>query len=151
MATMVAQPYVSYIPVMTGGVGHDELHRFYKNHFIPKTPKDTKLTPVSRTIGADRIVDEMLFCFTHDEEIDWMLPGIAPTGKYVEVPLVAIVNFRGDKLYHEHIYWDQASVLVQIGALDATGLPVAGKDAATKLIDETQPSNTLMGGWKESA
>ena len=151
MATMVAQPYVNHIPVMTGGVGHDELHRFYKNHFIPKTPKDTKLTPVSRTIGADRVVDEMLFCFTHDEEIDWMLPGIAPTGKYVEVPLVAIVNFRGDKLYHEHIYWDQASVLVQIGALDATGLPVAGKDVATKLIDETQPSNTLMGRWKESA
>ena len=100
--------------------------RFYQHHFVNGNPADTKLVPVSRTIGADRVVDEMLFCFTHDLEIDWMLPGVAPTGKYVEVPLVAIVCFRGNKLYHEHIYWDQATVLVQIGALEANGLPVAG-------------------------
>ena len=117
---MVAQPYVNHIPVMTGGVGHDDLLRFYKHHFIPKTPADTRLVPISRTIGADRVVDEMLFCFTHDIEIDWMLPGVAPTGRYVEIPLVAIVRFRGDKLYNEHIYWDQASVLAQIGLLDPT-------------------------------
>ena len=119
MRTMVAQPYVNHIPTMTGGVGHDQLKRFYKYHFIPTTPKDTKLIPISRTIGAGIVVDEMLFCFTHDIEIDWMLPGIAPTGKYVEIPLVAIVSFRGDKLYNEHIYWDQASVLVQVGLLKA--------------------------------
>jgi carboxymethylenebutenolidase len=150
MATMVPAPYVNHIPTMTGGVGHDNLKRFYANHFIPKTPKDTKLIPISRTIGADRVVDEMLFCFTHDIEIDWMLPGLAPTGKYVEIPLVAIVNFRGDKLYHEHIYWDQASVLVQIGALDASHLPVAGVETAKKLIDEKRPSNSLMRRWSES-
>lgn len=150
MKTMVAEPYVNHIPTMTGGVGHKLLKRFYKHHFIPKTPKDTKLIPISRTIGADRLVDEMLFCFTHDIEIDWMLPGIAPTGKYVEIPLVAIVNFRGDKLYHEHIYWDQASVLVQIGALDPKGLPVAGVETARKLVDETLPSNTLMKNWSSS-
>ena len=137
--------------MLTGGVGYAELHRFYKNHFIPKTPKDTRLVPVSRTVGADRVIDEMLFCFTHDEEIDWMLPGVAPTGKYVEIPLVAIVNFRGDKLYHEHIYWDQASVLVQIGLLDPAGLPVAGRASAAKLVDESQPSNELMARWTESA
>lgn len=91
MGTMVAEPYVNHIPIMTGGVGHSDLLRFYKNHFIPKTPKDTKLIPISRTIGSDRVVDEMLFCFTHDTEIDWMLPGIFPTGRYVEIPLVAIV------------------------------------------------------------
>ena len=108
------------------------LSRFYKYHFIPRTPQDTKLIPISRTIGADRVVDEMLFCFTHDIEIDWMLPGIAPTGRYVEIPLVAIVCFRGDKLYHEHIYWDQASVLVQIGKLDPKGLPIAGIETAQK-------------------
>ena len=147
---MVAQPYVNHIPTMTGGVGHDDLQRFYKYHFIPKTPKDTKLIPISRTIGADRVVDEMLFCFTHDIEIDWMLPGVAPTGKYVEIPLVAIVSFRGDKLYNEHIYWDQASVLVQIGLLKADGLPVAGVETARKLVDETLPSNTLMKRWSES-
>ncbi len=151
MATMVAEPYVNHIPTMTGGVGYADLHRFYQHHFIPKTPKDTKLVPISRTIGADRVVDEMLFCFTHDIEIDWMLPGIKPTGKYVEIPLVAIVNFRGDKLYHEHIYWDQASVLVQIGLLDAKLYPVAGAETAKKLLDETLPSNTLMRAWADSA
>ena len=151
MKTMVAQPYVNHIPTMTGGVGQKELHRFYQHHFIPKTPKDTKLIPISRTVGTDRIVDEMIFCFTHDIEIDWMLPGVPPTGKYVEVPLVAIVCFRGDKLYHEHIYWDQASVLVQIGKLDPKNLPVAGGETAQKALDETKPSNTLMKRWAESA
>ena len=151
MTTMVAQPYVNHIPTMTGGVGYRDLLRFYKNHFIPKTPQDTKLVPISRTIGSDRIVDEMLFCFTHDIEIDWMLPDVPPTGKYVEIPLVAIVRFRGDKLYNEHIYWDQASVLVQIGLLDPKKLPVAGVETAKKLVDETLPSNMLMARWSESA
>lgn len=150
MATMVGQPYVNHIPTMTGGVGHDHLKRFYKYHFIPKTPKDTTLIPISRTIGEGIVVDEMLFCFTHDIEIDWMLPGVAPTGRRVEIPLVAIVKFRGDKLYNEHIYWDQASVLVQIGVLDPAGLPVAGIETARKLVDENLPSNTLMGRWSES-
>jgi carboxymethylenebutenolidase len=95
-------------------------------------------------------VDEMLFCFTHTREIDWMLPGVAPTGKYVEVPLVAIVCFRGNKLYNEHIYWDQASVLVQIGKLDSAALPVAGIESARKLVDKTLPSNTLMSAWANS-
>jgi carboxymethylenebutenolidase len=151
MATMVAEPYVNHVPTMTGGVGHRDLARFYRHHFIPKTPTDTRLVPISRTIGADRVVDEMLFCFTHDIEIDWMLPGLAPTGKYVEIPLVAIICFRGGKLYNEHIYWDQASVLVQIGALDPAGLPVAGAATAKKLVDESLPSNTLMKRWSESA
>jgi len=151
MRTMVAEPYVNHIPVMTGGVGGDELARFYAHHFIPKCPADFKLTPISRTVGADRLVDEMLVSFTHDVEIDWMLPGVPPTGKHVEVPTVAIVNFRGDKLYHEHIYWDQASVLVQIGLLNPRGLPVAGVETAKKLVDETRPSNTLMKRWVESA
>ena len=151
MKTMVDNPYVNHIPTMTGGVGASELARFYQNHFVNANPADTKLVPVSRTIGADRLVDEMLFCFTHDREIDWMLPGVAPTGKYVEVALVAIVCFRGGKLYHEHIYWDQASVLAQIGLIDKNSLPVAGAESAKKLLDETQPSNTLMKRWVESA
>ena len=144
MATMVAQPYVNHIPTMTGGVGYQALHRFYSEHFVNANPPDTRLVPISRTVGATQVVDEMLFCFTHTCEIDWMLPGVPPSGKYVEVPLVAIVKFRGDKLYHEHIYWDQASVLVQVGALDPAGLPVAGIESPRKLLDETLPSNTLM-------
>ena len=151
MATMVPEPYVNHVPVMTGGVGQGDLARFYSNHFIPKCPADISMVPVSRTIGADRIVDEMIVSFTHDVEIDWMLPGVAPTGRRVEVPLVAIVGFRGDKLYHEHIYWDQASVLVQIGLLDTKGLPVAGAETAKKLLDETLPSNTLIKRWSSSA
>ncbi len=151
MATMVAEPYVNHIPTMTGGVGSEQLSRFYQWHFVDANPPDTKLIPLSRTVGTTSLVDEMLFCFTHTSEIDWMLPGVAPTGRYVEIPLVAIVNFRGDKLYHEHIYWDQASVLVQIGLLDPTGLPVAGIETAHKLVDETLPSNTLMASWSSSA
>ena len=150
MATMVTEPYVNHIPTMTGGVGAKQLSRFYQWHFVDANPEDTKLIPISRTVGATSLVDEMLFCFTHTREIDWMLPGVAPTGRYVEVPLVAIVNFRGDKLYHEHIYWDQASVLVQIGLLDPAGLPVAGAETAHKLVDETLPSNTLMAAWASS-
>jgi carboxymethylenebutenolidase len=144
MSTMVAEPYVNHIPTMTGGVGYKDLHHFYTNHFVNSNPPDTKLIPISRTVGAIQIVDEMLFCFTHTTEVDWMLPGVAPTGKYVEVPLIAIVKFRGDKLYHEHIYWDQASVLVQTGLLDPKLLPAAGIETARKLLDERLPSNTLM-------
>lgn len=150
MATMVAEPYVNHIPTMTGGVGHDHLKRFYRHHFCHGNPPDTKLVPLSRTVGATQVVDEMLFCFTHTTEVDWMLPGVAPTGKYVEIPLVAIINFRGDKLYHEHIYWDQASVLVQVGLLNPEGLPVAGIETARKLVDESLPSNTLMKRWETS-
>ncbi len=151
MATMVAEPYVNHIPTLTGGVGYKNLYRFYKNHFVDANPPDTKLIPISRTIGDTQIVDELLFCFTHDREIDWLVPGIAPTGRYVEIPFVAVVKFRGDKLYHEHIYWDQASVLVQLGVLDPAGLPVAGRETAAKLLDETLPSNELMGNWPSSA
>jgi len=144
MTTMVAQPYVNHVPTMTGGVGQEALHHFYATHFIPKLPADTKLIPVSRTIGDNRIVDELIFCFTHDREIDFLLPGVAPTHKYVEVPLVAIVTFEGDKIANEHIYWDQASVLVQIGLLDPMGLPVAGVETARKVLDRSQPSNQLI-------
>ena len=143
--TMVPDAYVNHIPVLTGGVGHEQLCEFYSRHFIPRMPPDTAIIPVSRTIGVDRLVDEMIFQFTHTIEMDWMLPGIAPTGKRVEVPLVVVVHFREGKLAHEHIYWDQASVLVQLGLLDPEILPVAGAQSAAKVLDPTLPSNTLIG------
>jgi carboxymethylenebutenolidase len=143
LATMVEDAYVNHIPVLTGGVGKAALRDFYAHHFIPKMPPDTTITQISRTVGADRIVDEMIFQFTHTLVMDWMLPGIAPTGRRVEVPLVAIVHIRDGKLAHEHIYWDQASVLVQIGLLDAATLPIAGVESARKVIDPTLPSNRL--------
>ena len=144
LATMVEDAYVNHIPVLTGGVGRDELREFYSKRFIPQMPPDTEMTPVSRTIGEDQLVDEMVFKFTHSIRMDWMLPGIAPTGKRVEVPLIAIVRFREGKLAHEHIYWDQASVLVQIGLLDASKLPVAGVESARKVLDPTLPANALI-------
>src|SRR5881275_3682813 len=144
LATMVEDAYVNHIPVLTGGVGRDELREFYSKRFIPHMPPDTEMTPVSRTIGEDQLVDEMVFKFTHTIPMDWMLPGIPATGKLVEVPLVAIVRFRDGKLAYEHIYWDQASVLVQIGLLDAEKLPVVGVEGARKVLDPTLPANALM-------
>lgn len=144
LKTMVADAYVNHVPVLTGGVGHEELRKFYSTRFIPQMPPDTAMTPVSRTIGTDRVVDEMVFEFTHTVAMDWMLPGIAPTGRHVRVPLVVIVNFRDGKLAHEHIYWDQASVLAQLGLIDATKLPVAGDESAAKVLDPRLPANRLM-------
>jgi carboxymethylenebutenolidase len=144
IATMVPDAYVNHIPVMTGGVGHADLRRFYATHFIPKMPPDHEMTLVSRTIGTDQLVDEMVTRFTHSIEMDWMLPGIAPTGRRVEVALVVIVRFRDGKLAHEHIYWDQASVLAQLGLIDAETLPVGGADSARKALDPSLPSNGLI-------
>ena len=144
LATMVDDAYVNHIPVLTGGVGKDALREFYSKHFIPQMPPDTEIVPVSRTIGTDQLVDEMIFQFTHTVRMDWMLPGVAPTGKRVEIPLVAIVRFRDNKLAHEHIYWDQASLLVQLGLLDPNTLPVAGIETARKVVDNSLPSNALM-------
>jgi carboxymethylenebutenolidase len=144
LATMVEDAYVNHIPVLTGGVGRGELREFYSKRFIPQMPPDTEMTPISRTIGEDQLVDEMVFKFTHSIQMDWMLPGVPPTGKHVEIPLVAIVRFRDGKLAHEHIYWDQASVLVQIGLIDPNKLPVAGVESARKVLDPTFPANVLM-------
>jgi carboxymethylenebutenolidase len=144
LATMVPDAYVNHVPVMTGGVGRDALRDFYSRLFIPQMPPDTAIVPVSRTIGTDRLVDEMVFRFTHTVEMEWMLPGVPPTGRHVEIPLVVVIHFRDGKLAHEHIYWDQASVLVQLGLLDASRLPVAGAETARKVMDPRQPSNELI-------
>ena len=144
LATMVEDAYVNHVPVMTGGSGKPELRQFYSAHFIPKMPPDLEMTLVSRTIGTHQLVEEMVLKFTHSIVIDWMLPGLAPTGRPVEVALVAIVRFRDGKLAHEHIYWDQASVLAQLGLIDPAGLPVAAADSARKVLDPSLPANELI-------
>ena len=144
LATMVEDSHVNHVPVMTGGVGREGLREFYSMRFISQMPPDVQIIPISRTIGSDQLVDEMVFKFTHTVRMDWMLPGIAPTGRPVEIPLVAIIRFRGDKVVHEHIYWDQASVLVQLGLLETGGLPVAGVETARKTMDPSLPSNALI-------
>jgi carboxymethylenebutenolidase len=133
LSTMVEDAYVNHVPVLTGGAGKAALRAFYSVDFIPRMPADTKLTPISRTVGEEQLVDEMIFSFTHTQEMPWMLPGIPPTNRYVEVALVAIVRFRDGKLAHEHIYWDQASVLKQIGLLTDPRLPVFGAESAHKV------------------
>ncbi|KIX06009.1 uncharacterized protein Z518_03983 [Rhinocladiella mackenziei CBS 650.93] len=166
MATMVPQPYLNHIPTMTGGIGYDELRRFYADFFIPGNPPDLSIRLLSRTVGADRVVDEMFVKFTHTTEIPWMLPGVPPTDKTVEVVLVSVVCVRGGRLFHEHIHWDQATVLVQIGLIDPTlipktfktaeegrereieRLPVLGREAARKVLDEdSSKSNQLIPEW----
>lgn len=145
MRTMIDGAHVNHVPVLTGGVGLDEVAHFYEMHFIPKMPPSTEITPISRTVGNDQIVDEMIFKFTHSMVMDWMLPGVAPTNKTVEVPLVAIVGFRDGKVAHEHIYWDQATVLVQLGLLDPGSLPVAGGETARKVLrPASEPSNAII-------
>jgi carboxymethylenebutenolidase len=133
MKTMVKEPYVHHVPALTGGVGYDEVYNFYKTHFVGKMPDDTKIEHISRTVGKDQVVDELILKFTHNREIEYMIPGIPPTGKYVELPHVVVMRFVGNKIAHEHIYWDQASILAQIGLLDTNSLPVKGIEQSRKL------------------
>src|SRR5262245_43755413 len=143
MRTMIRNPHVINVPVATGGRGWQGVHDFYVERFIGRVPQDVRLQLISRTVGDERVVDEMLFSFTHDIEMPFMLPGIAPTGRRVEIPLVAIVAFRDGKVASEHIYWDQASVLVQIGLLSSAGLPVVS-DQGRALLDPTVHLNTIL-------
>lgn len=139
MSTMTENPHLHNIPVKMGGVGRDGVHNFYKNHLIGKFfPPDVETINISRTIGSDQLVEELVVKFTHTMTIDWMLPGIKPTNKKVEMNIVVIVKFEDDKIAHEHIYWDQASVLVQIGLLKPDGLPVCGAEGARKILNETK-------------
>src|ERR1700689_5262400 len=139
LATMVEDASVNHVPVLTGGAGKDALRVFYSVDFIPRMPPDTKLTPISRTVGEDQLVDEMIFSFTHTREMPWMLPGVPATNRHVEVALVAIVRFRDGQLAHEHIYRDQASVLKQIGLLTDPALPVFGAESAHRLLNPATP------------
>src|SRR3546814_1550385 len=118
------------------------LHHFYTNYFVHCNPADMTSIPISRTVGATQVVDEALLSFTHDVEIPWMLPGIPPTGKRIEVALISVVKFRGDKLWHEHIYWDQATVLAQLGLIDQSTLPVVGAEGRSE--EHTSELQSLM-------
>ena len=145
MATMTDDPYVNHVPVMTGGVGSEGVRSFYGEHFIGRWPEDLQITPVSRTTGEDQVVDELVLSFTHDIEMPQLLPGVAPTGRRVQLPFCVVVKFEGGKVAHEHIYWDQASLLVQVGALDRAGLPVTGAEQAGGVLDpRAQALNELI-------
>jgi carboxymethylenebutenolidase len=144
MATMSADPYVHHVPTITGGNGTEGVRHFYGHHFIGRWPDDTETRQISRTIGDNQVVDELLMTFTHDRELDIMLPGIPPTGRRIEIPVVVVVGFEDGKVHHEHIYWDQASVLVQAGLLDSAAVPVTGSEQAEALLDQERPKNELL-------
>jgi carboxymethylenebutenolidase len=145
MRTMTANPSLTHVPTLTGGVGFTGVRDYYRDHFVGHWPADTKVIEVSRTVGTDQVVDELIVCFTHDIPMDTLLPGVPPTGKYVELPHVVVVKFEDGKIAHEHIYWDQASILVQIGLLDPGSLPVTGVEQARRILAPAQvPANALI-------
>jgi len=144
MATMTDTPHLTNVPSMVGGYGRDGVRAFYANHLVGKFfPPDVEMVPVSSTVGSEQIVDELVIRFTHTAVIEWMLPGVQPTGKRVEAAFVVVVGVKDGKISHEHIYWDQASVLVQLGLLDPTGLPVSGAEAARRVLDPSLPSRAM--------
>ena len=148
MRTMVPEPYLLHVPTLTGGEGSNEVRQFYERHFIGKWPADTTVTQISRTVGTDQVVDELLMHFTHDVPLAFMLPGVPPTGKHVELPVVVVMKFQNGKIAHEHIYWDQASLLVQVGLLDPNILPVIGAEQARALLNPSLPLNELIKAEK---
>lgn len=151
MATMVERPHVIMLPVLIGGVGREEVRHFYAESFIFAMPADVEFVPVSRTVGIDTIVEESVLRFTHTEEVAWLLPGVAPTGRRVEVAVCTVVRMEDDKVAHEHVYWDQASVLVQLGLLDPATLPVVGAEAAQQLLEPRGPLNRLIARARAGA
>jgi carboxymethylenebutenolidase len=144
MATMTEDPTVIHVPVLTGGRGTDELHDFYRDSFIPAWPDDVEVEQVSRTVGSERVVDELIMRFSHSREMSFCLPAVAPTGRRVELPLVVVMAFENGRVASEHIYWDQATLLTQIGILDATNLPITGAIQAHALVDSAVTLNEMI-------
>lgn len=139
-------PSVTYTPTISGGIGKKALHNFYEHFFIGKLPPSMRLRLLSRTTGPDRVVDELYVSYEHTQEVPWMLPGVPPTNKRIEIIIVSIISMRGGRIYSEHVYWDQASVLVQVGLLDpkllpngvqgVERLPIVGREAARRILHE---------------
>ena len=145
MATMTAEPYLTHVPTLTGGTGRAQVERFYRDHFVGHWPDDVEVRPVSRTVGERRVVDELIVSFTHDREMRVYLPGVAPTGRRVVLPHVVVMGFdEAGRVAYEHIYWDQATLLVQVGLLDPALLPVAGAEQAERLLDRSRPANEMI-------
>jgi carboxymethylenebutenolidase len=145
MATMAPEPYLTHVPTLTGGTGRVEVEHFYRNHFVGHWPDDVQVKPVSRTSGQNRVVDELIVSFTHDREMRVYLPGVAPTGRKVVLPHVVVMGFdEAGRVAYEHIYWDQATLLVQVGLLDPALLPVAGVEQVERLLDPSRPANEMI-------
>lgn len=141
MATMSDEPHLNHVPTLAGGYGRSGVQDFYRNHLVGRFfPADVQMEGISRTVGEASIVEEIYISFTHTAEIDWLLPGVAPTGRPVELVVAVVVGFKHGRVSHEHIYWDQASVLVQVGLLDPKGLPVGGVEVARRVKAPSLPA-----------
>ncbi len=143
IATMTDHPVLIHVPVGTGATGKSALRKFYAEIFIPQTPPDIELQLLTRSVGQNRIIDEFILRFTHTVRMDWFAPGIEPTGRQLIVPHVGIISFEGGKISSEHIYWDQATVLAQIGLLNDK-LPVIGATQSDRLLNAEAPVNQLI-------
>ena len=145
MATMSPEPYLTHVPTLAGGTGRNEVEHFYREYFVGHWPGDVEVKSVSRTVGMERVVDELIVSFTHDQEMKVYLPGVAPTGRKVVLPHVVVMGFDEiGRVAYEHIYWDQATLLVQVGLLDPNLLPVSGAEQAKRLLDPQQPANGMI-------
>lgn len=144
MATMTDDPRVTIVPTMIGGRGPEELRNFYAKHFLNQLPPDIEVTSLSRTVGQGRVVDELVIRFTHTLQMDWVLPGIAPTGKRIEFAMAVVVQTRGDKIVSENLYWDNASILHQAGLITDPKLPILGAEHARNMLSHTAPLNDLI-------
>ncbi|MDC0707786.1 hypothetical protein POL68_04830 [Stigmatella sp. ncwal1] len=145
MATMTDTPRVNIVPLMVGALNAEELKVFYSKHFLNQLPPDITISPITRTVGQSRIVDEFVLAFTHSIQMDWILPGIPPTGRRIEMAMVVIVQFdpHGVKIESENLYWDMGSIMLQAGLIDAS-LPVRGADHARQALNPVMPMNELI-------
>ena len=133
LETMTENPYVFAVPSGTCASGRAGVREFYANQFLPNVPPDFELISLSQTFGCDRIVEEFVVRFTHSLRMDWMLPGVPITNRSVEFAMVIVIQFEAGKIANERLYWDQATVLSQLGVLDHP-LAAAGVGSAAQLL-----------------
>lgn len=144
LSTMTDNPRVTIVSTMVGGRGTEELRTFYAKHFLNQLPPDLEVTSVSRTVGTNRVVDELVVKFTHSIQMDWVLPGVPPTGKYIEFAMVVVVYIENGRISAEHLYWDTASMMKQAGLITDPKLPILGPEHARNMVSHTAPLNELI-------
>jgi carboxymethylenebutenolidase len=121
LANLVAEPSVLHIPAMTGAAGRAALERFYLEDLFDHLPADLTRTRISRTVDRFRLVDEATVSFTHDRELPWLLPGVAPSHQRAEVLTIAVVGFERGRISSQRVLWDHATLSAQLGLVGNRG------------------------------
>jgi carboxymethylenebutenolidase len=134
LTTMTDDPHVLMVPIAVGGKGSDGVYDYYSKYFLTQLPADLMPIPISQVIGTDTLVEEAVYTFTHDQVMDWMIPGVRRTGKRVEVAVVGVIKFVNDRIASEHLYWDHATVLAQLGIIDPDKASVKPAESARTLL-----------------